>query len=311
MKHPQDLSKWSLATIRRIVRGAEFEPGTFDYKAVLKPTSNHDEHRKRIRNTVCSMANTNGGYILFGIKDRRVQVATPEDRIAGIPLDGDLPHDFGITVRGIRPDVHFDPMLKPVTLANRPGKGLWVVYVPRSPLRPHEVDGVFYKRVDGGAAERMHVNEVRDQMLLSEERIRRVILLRLELRDLLHTSKAMDRGMKGNSNLAFDRFDASTFKALIADTCAILPPSDGLLGNLLTIGRVARRVNETLIRLNEQYLRRWDPENPMNFTNPDRARSELHEDVRVHREELEKLCKKSEATLVKYFGPLAEADSAS
>src|SRR5215813_6369699 len=82
---PSRLEDWKYETIEYLVKNYEFEPGTFDYKDVLNPSGpNQNNYLASIRQTACSMANTGGGFILFGVKDRKVAVATPEDRITGI-----------------------------------------------------------------------------------------------------------------------------------------------------------------------------------------------------------------------------------
>ena len=51
-----------------VVRKYEFEPGQLDYKSILvSPRSDpaKDENNASIRRTVCSMANADGGVILF------------------------------------------------------------------------------------------------------------------------------------------------------------------------------------------------------------------------------------------------------
>ncbi len=66
-------------SIRRLlVRGGE--PGWYDWKEVLRLPK---EDRPTALHYVCGMANTDGGYIVFGVEG---QGATPDDRIVGIGL---------------------------------------------------------------------------------------------------------------------------------------------------------------------------------------------------------------------------------
>jgi hypothetical protein len=96
---PQSLAEWDNATLERVVQLHEFEPGLFDYKAVLSPTRELGSEKllESIRKTACSMANTDGGFILFGIQDRGVDVQTPLARIVGIPLGDDLRTAWTVT----------------------------------------------------------------------------------------------------------------------------------------------------------------------------------------------------------------------
>lgn len=88
---PKSRDEWDYSTVERVVQLHEFEPGQFDYKEVLNPTRGpgSGELLNSIRKTACSMANTDGGFILFGIQDRSVPAADPRDRIIGIPLGGE------------------------------------------------------------------------------------------------------------------------------------------------------------------------------------------------------------------------------
>src|SRR5947209_8762234 len=99
------LEQWTFQTVLDLVRTHEFEPGHFDYKSVLTGSGpQRDEVLTSIQRTACSLANTDGGYILFGVKDRRDQVPTPEERVVGIPLGGDLRKQFGDKLQQIQPE---------------------------------------------------------------------------------------------------------------------------------------------------------------------------------------------------------------
>src|SRR5205823_2308177 len=104
MELPDDLNMWTIDTVIKIVEEHEFEPGIFDYKSVLNATGDEKhkkEHRDSIRRTVCSMANTDGGFILFGILDRKQEVTPSEKRIIGISIQADLRKDFGDKIADI------------------------------------------------------------------------------------------------------------------------------------------------------------------------------------------------------------------
>ncbi len=114
------LDTWTYETVVEIVRKYDFEPGLFDFKGVLNGTGADQESLNRsIRKTACSMANSGGGFILFGVKDR--------------------------------------------------------------------------------SAESMDYYEVRDQMLLSEERLRKMILLRLEISHIRAVTAEMS-GSRGKDH---------------------------------------------------------------------------------------------------------------
>lgn len=247
---PSDLGQWSFSTVVDLVKRHEYEPGSFDYKAVLSATKSEGTAPllDAIRRTVCSMANSDGGFILFGVQDRQVSVEAPEGRIVGIPTGGDLRKEFGDKIADVQPDVFFDASPRPIPVPTRPGHGVFVVHIPPSMRRPHMVEpkGVFYRREGGGSARPMTVSEVRDQMVFSQERLRKLELLRLHVTRFERMARRMQAGLDLHSP---DRFETATFNALIADAISLLPQSAHYLQRLLDLSLAATRVNNLLDRV--------------------------------------------------------------
>jgi len=196
---------------------------------------------------VAAMANTGGGWILFGVKDRKTG-QSPRDRVVGIPLGQDLAHQLGQKLVGIVPAVHFQSSPTAIPVPGSAELGIFIARIPVSALRPHIVTetGVFYRRTDGGGAEPMSFYEVRDQMLLTEEHTRRLTLLRLELLDLRERGTRITNAIP-RSYESFTRFDTRTFKSLLADVLVLLPPNDlAILRDVLSISAAADEVNVQL-----------------------------------------------------------------
>jgi len=84
---------------------------------------------------------------------------------------------------GVAAEFRFEASPQSIAIPGSTIEGIFVVRIPLSSFRPHMVSetGAFFRRGDGGAAERMNYYEVRDQMLLTNERLQRLVLLRLEL----------------------------------------------------------------------------------------------------------------------------------
>ena len=253
MEPPIQLADWTFDTVLAVVEAHEYEPGRFDYKAALNATGekkeDRDEHRASIQRTVCAMANTGGGLILFGVRDRRYEVTHVRDRVVGIPAHGDHRREFGQKIEAIQPEVHFDA--SPVLLRAHEGdeRGVFVVAIPESPIRPHMVEttGAFYKRGDGGSAVRMDVYEVRDQMLFTQDRLAMVMLLRIRL-VRFHRLAASINNFYPNYHLCVERFDVATYDALLPSVVSVLP-TDYVLDRLLTISERASTVNGTFDRV--------------------------------------------------------------
>jgi len=242
------LDAWTYDTVVDILRQHEFEPGRFDYKAVLNTTSpkDRDGHAASIRRTACAMANTDGGFILFGIKDRKAPVRSAEERIVGIP-PGELRKQFGDKLQPLQPEVYFEALPASIPVSGDPGRVVFVVRVPASPRRPHQdsTTHVFWRRGAGGAAVAMDVYEVRDQMLLTEERLRRAVLLHLEIG---RYRRQVTRLLELERAVVIDltRFDTSAIKPLLADVVLLLPPNDPVISTLLDVADEANRVNVLL-----------------------------------------------------------------
>ena len=169
---PSRLEDWAYETVEYLVKKYDFEPGTFDYKDVLNPTgSDRNSYISSIRRTACSLANTGGGLILFGVKDRRVPVVTLEDRIPGIPIVGDLLKEFGDKIVAVQPEIYFEAVPQVLPLRIEPSKGIFVVKIPQSQRRPHMAlpEGVYYRRGENGTAVPMTHYEVREQMMNTED----------------------------------------------------------------------------------------------------------------------------------------------
>src|SRR5260370_32759008 len=280
---PPRLEDWTYSTVENLVKKYEFEPGTFDYKHVLNPTgTNQNEYVKSIGSTVCSMANTDGGFILFGVQDRRVPVASPEHRIVGIPVGGDLLKEFGNKIESIQPEVYFEAVPQVLKRPDDPSKGVLVIRVSKSPRRPHMLltTGVYYRRGDGGSAVAMTHYEVRDQMMYTEDRIQKVNLLRLELAQYMRIASYVDSEIPRT----LYRFDVSAFKVLLAEICGLIP--SGLIRTMLKVHEDANLINKRLEDIRGQY------DGPII--------TDIQRDLRLFRE----LCEACERSFEERFGPL-------
>ncbi len=243
---PSRLEDWTYETVEYLVKKYDFEPGTFDYKDVLNPTgSDRNSYISSIRRTACSLANTGGGLILFGVKDRRVPFVTLEDRIPGIPIVGDLLKEFGDKIVAVQPEIYFEAVPQVLPLRTDLSRGVFVVYIPQSQRRPHMdlSNGVYYRRGEGGSAVAMSHYEVREQMMNTEDRKQKVNLLRLELAQYMEI--ALD--VRSEMNSTNYRFDVSAFKVLLAEVCGLI--SSSLLRTLLNVPKKANVINKRLERI--------------------------------------------------------------
>jgi predicted HTH transcriptional regulator len=182
MALPTDLRQWTFETILEIVNEHDYEPGRFDFKEVLTPTRGESKaFNAMICKEVCAMANTIGGFLIFGVKDIAAVASPDEDRIVGIPIGGSHRKEFGEKLTVIQPIPRFETVPQAIRLPDKQERGVFVVHIPQSPLRPHMTDRLFYGRGDGGTATPMGYYQVRDLMLASQERWGKVALMRMHI----------------------------------------------------------------------------------------------------------------------------------
>ncbi len=248
---PLRLEEWKYETVVRLVKKYLDEPGVYDFKEVLNPTyqQGKGDHAASIRRTACAMANADGGYILFGVLDREKPATTLEQRIPGIPMKGNLRKEFQEKITRLQRSVYFDTLPSPILLPADAARGIFVVSIPQSPLRPHcdPTTGVFYRRGDGGNAECMNFYEVREQMMFTEERLRKVTLFRLEIAQYQWVTSTLLQ--MGDEAITLElRFDTGAFKIMLADICGFIPSSSILLSQLLEIPIYANLIDDQLTR---------------------------------------------------------------
>ena len=65
---PTSLDDWTLNVVIELLQTGAFESEHFDYKEML-PHSGDQGAKDRLRKTCCAFANTDGGFIVFGVSD--------------------------------------------------------------------------------------------------------------------------------------------------------------------------------------------------------------------------------------------------
>jgi hypothetical protein len=291
MALPLQLSDWTFDLIRRIAD--YFEQGWFDFKEVLK--GRDPNHSDRIREAACAMANTDGGFLVFGVVDRGNR-KPGQDPVPGIPLTGkeELRQDFGHLAQGIKRGIWFDSSPKAIAVDPAATRGVFVVHVPRSPLRPHELKGRFPKRGEGGSSVDMDFYEVREQMLNTEERFSKLTLLRIQL-DQLRTVCNFISTVGNDHSVCTIRFETGAINPLIAETCTLFPPGNQLLKDLGTMVTKARQCNELLENLNHEGLNMPQGIDP-------RVKAEWLQTIALSGWAVSETCRKAEEALEAIYG---------
>jgi hypothetical protein len=231
---PDVLSDWTLDSIRHLVESGVFETDRFDFKEHM--TQAHPR-RPRLAETACAFANSKGGFLVFGVREPQADLK-PVDRIVGIDYHANLSEHFGAKLHPLEPSIHFEPINPPIAVPGT-SRVLFVVEIPRSPLRPHSVrvngEHRFYKRTNKGN-ELMTYAEIQGAFLQFEERRQRLRLLYVELLSTLEKSRAMQIAPeKQSQEYPLVTLDATVITSLLTDVYSLIQAHPGLVANLLRL----------------------------------------------------------------------------
>jgi hypothetical protein len=110
---PITLADWTLPLIEGLLDRGIFESETFDFKKELPHRSAKDD-RLGLRRTCCAFANSDGGFLVYGIAaSRRL---APADRLVGIDPVDDFPVQFGSYPKECTPSTYWDMRNPPLAL---------------------------------------------------------------------------------------------------------------------------------------------------------------------------------------------------
>ncbi|MCP4371288.1 MAG: hypothetical protein GY797_24705 [Deltaproteobacteria bacterium] len=244
---PQTLSEWSIDAVIGILMTGVFETDTFDFKEKL-PDSRDNKAKIRLRKTCCAFANSDGGFIIFGVVDDKSK--TPAERLIGLDSTFDFPEHFGYYPRDCSPSIYWSFRNPPISLDN--GKVLHIVHLPKSWKVPHAVGNPdegwqFLKRTNKGN-EGMSIEEVRLMFLGYYEKRLKLQLLRAELvmlGETADTAYISDEKARAKAFIPVT-FDTHVIESVISDTYTIIADRTELLKALTKIRRQANFANNRL-----------------------------------------------------------------
>ena len=247
MATPRTLEDWTIAEIENLLEKGMLESDTFDFKEML-PHSRDDNAKIRLRKTCCAFANSEGGFIVFGVCDDTSK--SPQDRIVGIDPSLDFPQQFGNFARTCTPSGEWDFLNPPMDLSS--GNKIHVVEVRKSWRAPRAVGdrdtGWQFVRRSNQGNEGMSMEEVRAMFLGFYEKRLKLQLLRAEiatLRDTAVSSCVTDEAEIGQ-NYSLESFDTRLIDSIISDTYSITAADAELIEALSRIRQVVRVANNKI-----------------------------------------------------------------
>lgn len=171
MQIPQTMDDWNFEIIKEMIDMKIEESDYFDFKLKLN---------KDIDKIACSFANTDGGFILFGIADlKQIESLKDKNRIVGWSNRKEIKTPFYQQIKNIQPSIQFELNEPPIKIPGS-SKVIHVIEILKSTVRPHMVNGRFYKRVNGNK-DLMNYREVRKSFYDYEERIYKITKPNLSL----------------------------------------------------------------------------------------------------------------------------------
>lgn len=243
---PRTLEEWSADAVIGLLAKGCYENEQFDFKEALPDHRNKDEKLGLVKDC-CAFANSDGGFIVFGVKNDRS--LAPRDRLAGVHPGVDVPEHFGNYASQCRPGVGWDFKNPPIQLPN--GRLCHVIHVPRSWKAPHAVGDPeagwrFLKRTNKGN-EGMSHEEIRAQFLGYYEKRLKLLLLHAELQEVRRQAEGMIiPEQEVAEKYTLGTFELRVVESVLADTFTILVEVPGVLKLLNELRSLCGQLNSKI-----------------------------------------------------------------
>lgn len=242
---PNSLEDWNYELIEKLVRDGFFETYRFDLK---------EDIPQRLDKSVCAFANTEGGFLVFGVKNDRS--LSYNERIVGIDPYRDFPREFGDKIANNTEPHIFYTFRNPAIAIPGSTAVIHVVKIEQSRERPHWTSKrEFYFRTNKGN-ELMSYQQIKDSFLGEEQRRQKLRLLFIELlsnRDLCSGMIMKEEQVETHYSLV--TLDSSVLQTLLVDTYPIIARDTELIKLLIRIRQVIKVMdNKTRIFYSEVSL---------------------------------------------------------
>jgi hypothetical protein len=252
---PRTLEEWTIESIRNLLTKKVFESDSFDFKVAL-PNSKNNDAKNHLKKTCCAFANSEGGFLIYGISDDKE--LDSEGRLEGVDSNLDFPACFGNYPKMCSPSIEWDFKNPPLVLVS--GKLIHVVHIPKSWRSPHSVGGHeegwhFTKRTSKGN-EGMNTEEIRSAFLGFYEKRLKLSLLSSELKEIVANAEScfIDDEEKITQSYSLITFELGIIESVISDTYSITASLPDLLSALSRIRQQVRLANTRIRMLHNQVV---------------------------------------------------------
>lgn len=238
---PTNLQTWTKEAVLTLLTAGIFEAEEFDFKLQL-PKSKDLPGKERLKDGCCAFANSDGGFLVFGVADDRT--LTPDKRLIGLPPDFDFPANFGNFPRQCHPSVSWDFKNPAISLDN--GHLLHVVHIPKSWKAPHfrgsSQDGWKVQKRTNKGTEGMTYEEIRGAFLGFYEKRIRLQLLSSELKMLMTSANKayVADPSQIDAHYGVITLSSQVIESVLADSYPILVESPKLVA---VLGQLRQSIN--------------------------------------------------------------------
>jgi hypothetical protein len=249
---PRILADWNLARLTDMLDRGIFEAESFDYKE-FRIGRKSEQEKQDIRKDCCAFANSQGGFLVFGVTDSKT--APTKDRLVGIDKTFDFPREFGSFPQECKPSVRWDVLNPPIDLGN--GKVIHVIHIPQSWRGPHCIsadkpqEGFVYPKRTNRGNEFMNYEEVRMSFLGYYEKRLKLQLLQAELQNIISDAASMMiPDDQVDSSVTTVTFSLNVIETVLIETYAITAHLPELAQALLRLRNAARSINNAIQMFN-------------------------------------------------------------
>ena len=154
---PKHVDEWTIGVITDLLHQGYDESQTLEFKKSVNQESD------RIAKTVCAFANTNGGFLIFGIDADRQK--NYHERIVGVQNTDQLKRQIIDKINNLQPHIPSGFLQFKKNNIHLPNDNVIVILqVLRSIMGPHQYEYKFYKRLPDGN-ESMNADEIKDLVI--------------------------------------------------------------------------------------------------------------------------------------------------